>query len=262
MVILKHELKQSRKSLFIWTVLISGMLAIALLIFPDMKNSMGDINEMFSSMWGFTEAFGMDKMNFGDIMGFYGVEVGNILGIGGGFFAAFIGISILSKEERDGTAEFLLTHPIKRIKVVLEKLVAVLVQLFILNIVVIVTAIISIKIIGESVEMKSFTLFHLAYFVLQVEIALICFGISAFIRRGNIGIGLGIAAIFYFMNVIKNISDKADFLKYITPFTYAEASEIVSSGKLDIKLIGLGLAYSLIALLIGFIKYNKKDIYV
>ena len=36
----------------------------------------------------------------------------------------------------------------------------------------------------------------LAYFFLQVELAGICFGISAFLRRGSIGIGLGIATAY------------------------------------------------------------------
>ncbi|MER2128192.1 ABC transporter permease subunit [Solibacillus sp.] len=37
-----------------------------------------------------------------------------MLGLGGGFFAALLGISALADEEKNRTAEFLLTHPISR----------------------------------------------------------------------------------------------------------------------------------------------------
>ena len=60
---------------------------------------------MFASMGSFTEAFGMDKISFGTLTGFYAVECGNILGLGGAFFSALCGVSILAKEEKDHTAE-------------------------------------------------------------------------------------------------------------------------------------------------------------
>ena len=48
---------------------------------------MDSVSDMFSSMGSFTAAFGMDKISFGNVMGFYGIECGNILGLGGAFFA-------------------------------------------------------------------------------------------------------------------------------------------------------------------------------
>lgn len=71
--------------------------------------------------------------------------------------------------------------------------------------------------IGEELAIREFLLLHGAYTVLQLEIACICFGISAFIRRSGVGVGLGLAALLYFLNLFKNISSQAEFLKYITP---------------------------------------------
>ena len=114
---------------------------MCVLMFPDMKSQMDDVNEMFSSMGNFTSAFGMDQLNFGTITGFYAVEGGNILAIGGAFFAAITGISALLKEEKDRTAEFLLTHPVTRVKVVMEKLLSVVAIITILNIIVFVCSV-------------------------------------------------------------------------------------------------------------------------
>lgn len=260
MVLLKHELKQGRNALIIWTVVITFMLAICILIYPEMESQMSEISGMFADMGSFSAAFGMDKINFGEFIGFFGVECGNVLGLGGAFFAALLGISALAKEEREQTAEFLLTHPICRRKVVLEKLGAMLLQIVILNIVVIGVTFFSVLIIGESPDVKPLALIFLAYFILQIEIAAICFGISAFINRGGLGIGLGMAAFFYFLNIIANLTEDAKILKYITPFGYAESSDIIANDSIDIKYLSVGFVLMVIGIIAAFYKYSKKDI--
>ena len=260
MTLMKHELKQGRKSLMIWTVAIGFLLAVCVFMFPEMKGEMDGVSDMFASMGSFTEAFGMDRINFGSLMGFYAVESGNILGLGGAIFAALCGVSILAKEEKEHTAEFLLTHPVSRVHIVAQKLLAVMIQIIVMNVLVCVLSIASIALIGETISWKELLLLHLAFLFLQIEIAGICFGISAFLRRGGLGIGLGIAAVMYFLNLIANISDSAKFLKYITPFGYTEGADIVSNASLDTGLVLLGMLYCVIGVVVAFMKYCKKDI--
>ena len=133
MTIFLHELKRSKISLLIWSLAIASMLLLCVFIYPEMKSQMDDISTMFADMGSFSAAFGMDKINFGTFIGFFGVECGEIMGLGGALFAAIVGISALAKEEKDHTAEFLLTHPVSRERVLTEKLLAVFVQIIILN---------------------------------------------------------------------------------------------------------------------------------
>ena len=260
MTIYIKELKQSFKSLCIWTASIAFMMLVCVLLFPEMKGEMDSVSSIFANMGGFTAAFGMDKLSFGQLMGFYGIECGNVLGIGGGFFAALAGISVLANEEKERTAEFLLTHPISRGSIITQKLLSVLTQVVVLNIVVVAVSLISAAVIDESFEMKEFMLLHIAYLIMQLEISCICFGISAFIRRGSIGIGLGLALAFYFMNLVCNMTEQAEFLRYITPYAYAEASNIISEARLDTVLIVIGIIIAVIGAAVGFVKYTKKDI--
>ena len=236
------------------------MIAICVIIYPEMKSQMGDISAMFADMGRFSEAFGMDKINFGSFTGFFGVECGNVLGLGGAFFAAIIGISALSKEEKEHTAEFLLTHPISRTAVIAQKLFAVFAQITILNIAVAAITAVSIVAIGEDADVKTVFLLFLSYFILQIEIAAITFGISAFIKGNGLGIGLGIAVVFYFLNIIANLTENTEFLKYLTPFGYTEGSDIISSGKIEIKYLSVGLLFTALGITAAFIKYRKKDI--
>ena len=261
MTLVKHELRQSKASFLIWTASIGFLLATCVFLFPEMKGQMDGINDMFASMGSFTEAFGMDRLNFGTLTGFYAVECGNILGLGGAFYAALCAVGMLSKEEKDKTAEFLLTHPVSRKRMITEKLIAVFIQITAMNIMIYALAVGTIAAVGEVIPWKEISLLHLAYYLLQIELAGICFGISAFLCKGSVGVGLGIATMLYFLNLIANIADVAEFLKYITPFGYCEGADIVSNGNLDWTMVAIGTAIGITGIVVAYLRYTKKDIH-
>ena len=260
MTLVKHELRQGRTALWIWTASIGFLLMVCVFLFPEMKGEMENIGDMFGSMGAFTDAFGMDRLNFGTLVGFYAIECGNVLGLGGAFYAAICAAGILSKEEKDKTAEFLLTHPVSRTAVLTQKLIAVVVQITVLNAVVYLLSVGSMAIIGEEIPWKEINLMHLAYYFLQLELGGICFGLSAFLRKGSLGAGLGIAIMLYFTNLISNMAEAAEFLKYITPFAYCEGADIVTNGELDLLLIGLGCLFAVIGVGAAYWQYGRKDI--
>ena len=261
MTLVKHELRRGKTSFLIWTASIGFLLVICIFLFPEMKGQMDNVNDMFASMGSFTAAFGMDRLNFGTLAGFYAVECGNVLGLGGAFYAALCAVGILSKEEKDKTAEFLLTHPISRKRIVTEKLIAVLIQITAMNLLIYAFAVGSIAAIGETIPWKEISLLHPAYYLLQLELAGICFGISAFLRKGSAGVGLGIATMMYFLNLIANIAEVAEFLKYITPFGYCEGADIVSSGSLDSVRVVIGAVMGIGGIVIAYLKFTRKNIH-
>lgn len=260
MTIFNHEIRRGKTAFLIWTGVIAFMIILCMALYPEMKEQMRGINALFANMGGFTAAFGMDKISFGEAMGFYAIECGNILGLGGAFYAALLGIAALAKEEKERTAEFLLSHPVSRFSVIMEKWLAIVVQLLVMNGIVTAVAALSFCVIGEDIQFPEFLLLHLAFLVLQLEIAAVCFGISAFLRSNGLGAGLGLATILYFLNLISNISEQAKVFDYITPFAYAEASEIVSNGRIDGTLLALGVLYGIIGVVAGTIYYSRKDI--
>lgn len=260
MTLIRHEIRQGWKSLAVWTASMGIFIVICVFMYPEMKDEMEGISEMFSSMGAFTSAFGMDRLNFGTLIGFYAIECGNIIGIGGAFFSSLIAVGVLAKEEREHTAEFLLTHPISRAWIVTQKLAAVMIQIIILNIVVFVLPVLSILMIGEEILWKEIGLLHFAYFLLQVELAGICFGISAFLRRSGIGLGLGIAAVMYFINIVANITEGAQALKYITPFGYADGADLVANVRLNENMVLLGMGFAVMGMAAAYRKYCRKDI--
>ena len=261
MTIVKHELRQGKTAFLIWTATIAFLLMICIFLFPEIQGDMDTMGELFGSMGSFTAAFGMDRLNFGTLIGFYAVECGNILGLGGAFFASLTGVSMLSKEEKDKTAEFLLTHPVSRARVAGEKLAALLIQITAMNLIILACSLLSVGMIGEDIPWKEIILLHGAYFLLQLELAGVCFGISAFLRRGSAGIGIGLAAMMYFLNLIANMTDHAKFLKFITPFGYCEGADILADGRLNTGYAAVGILFACIGAAAAYWKYTGKDIH-
>ena len=260
MTVFLHELKQNKLSVIIWSAVIAFMLGVSIMIYPEMSAQMGDFSDMFANMGAFSDAFGMDQINFGEFMGYFGVECGNVLGLGGPFFAAITAVSVLAKEEKNKTAEFLLTHPVSRKRIITGKLFAVIAQIIILNLFTAAVACISAVVIGETAEWGKMALIFLAYFLLEAEVAFICFGLSAFLRKGGFAAGLGITMVFYFMNIIANITDELKFLKYITPYGYTDSGYIIKNGALDIKYMWVGMLFAAAGLITAYGIYTKKDI--
>ena len=260
MTLFLHEMRRSRLSLIIWSIAISFMLGISILIYPEMSGEMDQMSDMFANMGSFSDAFGMDQLNFGEFMGYFGIECGNVLGIGGALFAAIVGISALSKEESQHTAELLLTHPISRGRVLVSKLLSVFAQILVLDLTVAGVTALAIFSIGESADAGKIALLFLAYFVMQLEIGAITFGISAFLSRGGLGIGLGLALVFYFVNIISNLTDGLEVLKFITPFGYTDSSYIITNAAIDVKYLIVGALTGIAVAVLGAYKYEKKDI--
>ena len=260
MTLFLHELRRNAVKIAVWSAAVASMLLISILIYPQMTSQMGEMGEMFSEMGEFSAAFNMDKVNFGEFKGYFAVECGNVLGLGGAFFAALLGISALSKEEREHTAEFLLTHPVSRTYVVLQKLLSVLAGVLILNITVAVFSLVATLAIGQTVDAGLFLNIYAGYLIMQIEIACVMFGVSAFLKGNGLGIGLGAAFVLYFMNIIANLTDDAEFLRYLTPFSYADGTAIVSSGRIEVKYIIPGILFAAAGVIAAFVRYNKKDI--
>ena len=254
------ELRFNRTALLLWSAAIAFMLGICIVIYPEMSSQMGDINAMFADMGAFTSAFGMDQLNFGEFMGYFGVECGNVLGLGGALFAAIVGASALAREEREHTAEFLLTHPISRTRIVTEKLLAVIAQVVLLNVAVVVVCVACILGIGVEADAATLALVFLAYLILQLQIAAVTFGLSAFLRRGELAVGLGLAFGLYFVNILANLSEDLKFLKYITPFGYADGAHIIPEKAIELPYLAVGLAIAVLGIAVAYWRYPRKDI--
>ena len=260
MRILLCELRRNKIALIIWSAAISFMLGVSIIIYPEMTSQMGDFSAMFSEMGAFSDAFGMDSINFGEFTGYFAIECGNVLGLGGALFAAIAGATALAGEEKEHTAEFLLTHPLSRTRIVTEKLLSVTLRILILNASAIAVSCVCILAIDADADALTLALIFLAHLLLQLQIMGVCFCISAFLHRAELGAGLGFVFATYFLNILSNLTEDLEALKFITPFSYTDGGYIIPEKSLDVKYLSVGLIITAIGIIAAYLKYTKKDV--
>ena len=260
MTILRNEIRFHWKGTLIWSVSLSFFAILALVLYPQVAVYSGFFNSMVERMGIFSQMFNLQNMDVFEFMNYYGLENGNFIGLGGGMFAAITAINIVAREEGRHTAEFLYPHPVNRLSVLMQKFVAMVLQLVAVNAVFILAAHIGAGLIGMGFPQKKFADFHLSLFMMNLQVAVLCFGISCFKKRDSVVPGLGLVLAFYFLNLFININREIATFKYFTPYFYTDIGRIGSNGGPLWESIGLGFAVSGAVFLLGMAYYSRKDL--
>lgn len=258
--IYKHEIKLLYKTFLIWTLAVGGMCFVCILLFNSMKEEMEGMAESFSQMGAFADAFGMSQLSIATLAGFYATEVGTVHSLGGAMFAAIISTVMLSKEEDGHTSEFLFTLPIAREKVITSKLLAILSNVVMFNVISVGAYFLGIVILGEDISYERFFLYHGMQLLMHLEVAGICFGLSAFMKKNKLGLGLGIVMIFYAFDLMARMIPDLKYYKLLTPFSYSNAADIFSTGNVDDTALVLGMVVMVVGTVVAYVRYGKRDL--
>lgn len=258
-----HELKAYKKSTIIWSSTIVLLLILLLAMFPTFRDEIESVKNLFK---GFPEpllkSLGMQIENFGSILGFYSF-VFMYIALCGSIQAMNLGLSILSKEISQKTADFILTKPIKRTQIITSKLLASLTSIIVTNILFIISAYIMISIVNkDEYSFNTFILISLSLFFIQIMLLSLGFIISVISKKikSVISISLGVVFGFFFIGMFGSvIGDEA--IRYLTPFKYFDMAYIIKNRAYEIKYIIFELVFIVAAILFSYIIYAKKDIH-
>ena len=264
MNIVKRELKANLRSMIIWSSALVFLIFVWMIEYKSFVNN-PQINDLLESMpQVMLEAFGMGNMTLSSLSGFISA-IGLYLYLLLGMHAVLLGSSIISKEERDRTAEYLFTHPISRKDVIGSKLLSTLINLIILNIIALLTTIASsLQYEKDEGFYKFIALLFISIFILQMiflSIGMLVAAISKNAKKsGNISVTILMLA-FLTASLI-NMVDSLDFLKYITPFKYFDGDLLLKEARIEpiflvlsILIIGVGIGGT-------YIFYPKRDLNV
>ena len=190
------ELKRNRKNLLIWLSIVMGFTFLILAIFPymeEMGDGMAQLMESIPAELG--KAMGMDANTWSSILGFYSTYYAIYIVVMVSIFTTSTGATIISKEEKDGTSEFLLTRPLSRKSIVQSKLVALLILSLIIYAVQTITAMIGMSMFStQDVNWDTFTEMHLSGLILILFFTCTGVLISMFVRpkKNFMGIVVGL----------------------------------------------------------------------
>jgi len=257
------EMKAHRKGLIIWVLSIIFMVVAGMAKYVALSSSGQSMNELFSQMpKSMQTIFGIAGFDVSKASGYYGMLF-LYLAIMATIHAVMLGADIISKEERDKTAEFLLSKPISRNKIITSKLLAALVNIVIFNIITLVSSIVVVAKYskGESVTGDIIILMG-GMFVLQLIFMFIGTAIAAACKNPKTATSVSTAVLLitYILSMTIDLSGKIDNLKYFTPFKYFEAKNLMFGGGFQLSFVVLSIVIILIMLKITYVFYRKRDL--
>lgn len=233
MNIFLRELKAHRRSLIIWCVVILFMVLSSMAKFQSYSETGQSMTELLSKLpKALKIALGMGSLDMTTAGGFFGMFFLYLL-LMAGIHAAMLGAGIIAKEERDKTTEFLMAKPVSRVSIVTSKLLASLFNIAVFNIA---TLVCSLAIVGQYAKDRNVTneilLMMVAMFIFQLIFLTIGTGTAAISRRSK-GAGSTATAILlatYVISTASSMDSGIDGLKYITPFRYFDAEQLMKDG--------------------------------
>lgn len=261
--IYKYEFGARLRSVLIWSLSAAAMFLIFFAFFTTFANQAALMNEMLSRFPAeMRAAFGMDRMDLATVLGFYSfifLFVQLILAIQ----AATYGVGLVSIEETELTADFLLSKPVSRAQVLTSKLLAALSGLTITNLAVWASSFLAIELFrsGREYETGTLLLLLLSVFILQLFFLSVGLLISLLVRRVRsvtpyaLGLGFGAYVLSAFSGVFGEVT-----LELITPFKHLDAAAIVKDGAYNMPLVLLNIAVSLVSLALSYWLYLRRDI--
>lgn len=263
MNIYRRELAVNRQSMLIWFIILAGLGILVIAFFPTVAEQAESIQKLMTGLpKGLLAAFGMENISITDILGYYATKQYTTLTLFGSIYAIMLASSVLSKEESEKTIEFLLSKPVSRAEIISAKLLSIVTLVAVFNILVTIVMYIGLEFVKTAdFSLKTFLLLSLAAFLLHLTFAFLGFLASVIIRRSQkvLPFSLGLVLLTYFLSIASALSAKLDFLKYISPFKYVDAVDILTENRIKPEYLVLILLIYLIAITASYYFYRRKD---
>ena len=260
-----REMKALRKGLIIWAVCILLMVVVGLQKYAAYSSTGQSINDLMAQMPKSLRAIlGFGDFDLTKVSGYFGMLFVYLL-LMATIHAAMLGANIISKEERDKTAEFLLVKPASRNKIITSKLLAALVNIVIFNIINLVSSILVVGKYskGEAVN-GDIVILMIGMFILQLMFLVIGTAIAAVSKNPKTATSLstGILLVTYILSIAIDINGKLENLKYLTPFKYYDAKNMMYGGGLDVVFVILSIIIIAALTTVTYKFYGKRDMNV
>lgn len=260
----KREMKINLKSFLIWTSILIGLFLVVFLIYPSIVNSqnmemMDEMMEMFPEEM--LKAFNMDISSIDSAFGWLKTEGFVFVLLITGIYSGIIGSNILLKEESDKTIEYLNSVPVTRKNIVLNKILCGLLYIILMIVTIGIFNFTGLS-LSCNFDRKSYILLSITPIFSSIVIFAICLFLSTFTHKTKktIGISLGIVFASYFLNVISEMGESTEFLKYISIFTLADIRNVIINVSINPLMVALSIGITVIFMILTIIHYEKKEL--
>ena len=263
MNIFQHEFKMYLRSVITWSVAVAVLIFVYVSLFSSFAQDAELLNEVMANFpQELLTAFGMNGLDLATVLGYFSFAF-LFTQLCLAIQAANYGFSLVSIEEREWTADFLLAKPVGRTQILTSKLLAVLSGLTITNIVVWISSFAFINLFkgDRTYETTPLLLLLLSIAVFQLFFLSVGLVVSLLVKRIRsvtpyaMALGFGM----YVLSVFGDMLGES-VLEKITPFKHFEPNYIIQHGAYDVTLVLISVSVIVISLVGSYVLYTRRNI--
>ena len=256
-------LRESLKTLLIFMAVLAMYFTIIISMYdPVAANALDEFAKVMPEMM---EMFGMTTAS-GELVSFLSAYLyGFIVLVFPMIFSILAANRLMAKHVDRGSMTFLLSAPVKRKTVAITQIAVLCSGIFALSVFMTVLGIVvcEISFLGK-LAIGSFILMNLGVLCLQLFIGSICFFCSSFFgdSRYALGVGAGIPALGFVLQVLGNAGKELKNIKYATFFTLFDPKGIVAGEPFAYAGIPMLFAGAAVIFILSTVIFSKKDLHI
>ena len=262
-----RELRSNLKSLLVWTAVITFLITATMSLYSIFLENNSKILAMISILPEGTLQFkGVSDVNdLFSVLGFYSANNVIYMLVLGSIYSIVLSSNILLKEEYGRTAEFLFSWPVTRNQVYFSKLLVVVINILVLNVVTTVAGYISLETCKkEAYSVDAFLI--LSMYTLLLHLFFASLGIFMSVRvkkpRPITTVSIALVLVLYFIFTISNITDNLSWAGYISPYKFIDVDVVNPEYRISLVNILYFTGFSFLFTGVSRGMYLRKDIYL
>ncbi|MFA5845058.1 MAG: ABC transporter permease subunit [Coriobacteriia bacterium] len=257
-----HELRSYRKSTIIWASSMCALIVVFMALYPAFTKDVAATKNLLSQLPpALRTAFNISLGNFFTIYGFYGYLLSFAI-LAGAIQAMNVGTGVISKEISGKTADFLLSKPVTRTRVVSAKLAAALTVIVITDAVfAAVSYLTALTVAKEPFAAKTFFLMTSTLLLVQVMFLALgaLFSVAIPKIKSVVSVSLPTVFTFYIVGMLGDVL-KNDKVRYVSPFKFYEADYIIDHVGLEGRYLVIEVVFVIAAIALCYAIYVKKNV--
>lgn len=262
MNIILRELKANLKSFLIWAVSLVAIYYVASIEFEAFQGSETIANAMEQFEALFT-AIGAASTDMTTPEGFLSI-LSIYIFLPTAIYSGLLGSGIISKEEKDKTAEYLFTLPVSRQKVLTSKLIVAFIYSLLLDLAIIGGCYLAfVRFNPDPIFYTFIGNLSIGVFLTQLFFLSIGLALASVLKqyKSSGGITVIILTSAYLLTILIGFVEELEFLMYVSPFNYFSSENMLNSNfELPYILITIGVVIAGVSTL--YITYPKRDLYI
>ncbi len=257
-----HEVRSYRRSTLIWIASLCALVVLFMAMLPAFTRDVEASKQLIGQLpEALRRAFNIQLATFFTVYGFYGYLL-NFASVAGAIMAMNLGTGIISKEVSGKTADFLLSKPITRPKVITAKLAAALLAIVVTSLAFALAGYLGAAAASDvDVSAKTFFLMSSTFFLIQLLFLALgaLFAVVLPKVKSVVAVTLPTVFAFYIIGTLGEVLGQ-DAVRFLSPFRYFDSGYIIKNGSLETGYLALEVAIVVLAVVATYIVYLKRDV--